>query len=252
LTALKADRKRKFMVEEGWANNHAVRLHYVQANSDSFSGLPLIYIHGAYGTAEDFVHEMETLSPRRCIALSLRSRGKSDAPETGYSFDDHVADIEALVNHLGIRRFCIMAWSVGVAYSIGYASRHSGSVASLILLDYPARYRAFTSQWVERVLSNPSLSDWKPHAVRAIQRESNDVPLWEKLGRIKSPLLVIGGGQPEALLKPEDVEKYHKHAPKAEIIVFNDSGHDVSKPDYDRFIRTITIFLEEVDRKDLS
>ncbi len=69
--------------------------------------------------------------------------------------------------------------------------------------------------------------------------------------KIRCPVLVIGGGQPEALLKPEHVEKYRTHLPKGEIVVFNDSGHNVSKPDYDHFIRTLTAFLEKIDKAEL-
>ena len=234
-------------IREGWIDNRGVRLHYIESNPEvPLSLLPLIYIHGAYGTAEGFLPEMEALSPRRCVAVSLRGRGKSDAPETGYTFHHHISDIEALVNHLGLRRFCLMGWSVGVAYSIGYASHHPKSVAGLILLDYPARHPAFPPQWADRVLSDPSL-DWKPQTVYAIQRKSAEVPLWDDLGKVQCPVLVIGGGQPEALLKPEHIEKYRKHLPSAQIVVFNDSGHNVLKPDYDRFIRTLTAFLEKID-----
>jgi len=59
--------------------------------------------------------------------------------------------------------------------------------------------------------------------------------------------MVIGGGQPEALLKPEHIERYRQHLSSAEILVFKDSGHDVWKPDYQRFIRTLTAFLEKID-----
>ena len=234
-------------VVEGWLDNRGVRLHYIESNPDApASLLPLVYIHGAYGKAEGFLPEMEALSPRRCVAVSLRGRGKSDAPETGYTLDLHISNIAALVNHLGLGRFCLMGWSVGVAYSIGYASRNPTSVAGLILLDYPARYPAFPSQWVDRALSDPSM-DWKPHVVRAIQRESAEVPLWDYLTKVQCPMMVIGGGQPEALLKPEHIEKYRQHLSSAEILVFKDSGHDVWKPDYQRFIRTLTAFLEKID-----
>ena len=232
---------------EGWLSNRGVRLHYIESNPDApASLLPLVYIHGAYGKAEGFLPEMEALSPRRCVAVSLRGRGKSDSPETGYTLDHHISDIAALVNHLGLGRFCLMGWSVGVAYSIGYAFRNPTFVAGLILLDYPARYPAFPPQWVDRALSDPSM-DWKPHVVRAIQRESAEVPLWDDLTKVQCPVMVIGGGQPEALLKPEHIERYRRCLPRAEIVIFEDSGHNVSKPNYQRFIRTLRAFLEKTD-----
>ncbi len=238
----------KQTIVEGWVNNLGVRLHYIDSNPEAVPALsPLVYIHGAYGTAEGFLPEMQALSPRRCVAVSLRGRGKSDAPEAGYSFAHHISDIEALVDHLGLARFCLMGWSVGVAYSIGYASHHPETLSGLILLDYPARHPAFKPEWADRGLSDHSY-DWKPHAVRAIQQESTEVPLWEDLHKIPCPVLVIGGGQPEGLLKPEHVEMYRTHLPNGEIVIFDDSGHNVSKPDHDRFIRVLTTFLERIDK----
>ena len=235
-------------IREGWVDNQGVRLHYIHSNPDSPQKmLPLVYVHGAYGTAEGFLPEMEALSPRRCIAITLRGRGKSGAPEVGYTFEHHISDIQALANHLRLFRFCLMGWSVGVAYSIGYTCRNPEHVAGLILLDYPARYPSFSPQWAERGLSNPSF-DWKAHAVHAIQRESTEIPLWKDLPKVKCPVLVIGGGQPDALLRPEHIDCYKQHLPSVEIIVFKDSGHNVSRPDYDMFIGTLKEFLERIDR----
>ncbi len=112
-------------IREGWAENGSVRLHYVESNWDAPSTLnPIVYAHSAFGTAEDFIPEMKALSPRRCVAVSLRGRGNSDAPETGYSFDQNVSDFETIVNHLNLMNLCVMAWSVGVTYSLAYAARH--------------------------------------------------------------------------------------------------------------------------------
>ncbi len=97
-------------IVEDWVNNQGIRLHYIDSSLDAAPALlPLVYVHGAYGTTEGFLPEMEALSPRRCVAVNLRGRGKSDAPEAGYSFPHHISDIEALVDHLGLARFCLMA-----------------------------------------------------------------------------------------------------------------------------------------------
>lgn len=41
---------------------------------------PIVFIPGRFGTAENYVSiEFAGLGPRRCIAVSLRGRGHSDA-----------------------------------------------------------------------------------------------------------------------------------------------------------------------------
>ncbi len=235
---------------EGWAENGPIRLHYVESNSEAPASLtPVVYVHSALGTAEGFLKEMRALSPRRCVSFSLRGRGNSDAPEAGYSFDRNVSDVEAIVNHLSLENFCLMGWSVGATYSIAYASRHSDLVSGLILLDYPARHPKWPVGWAERWLSGPTIRD-NPNLVRGlrgVEQESSEVVLWDALGKINCPILVIGGGAEGALLKQEHIEMYRQHSRKLEVVVFPDSGHNVSQPDYDRFIRTITKFLEPID-----
>jgi pimeloyl-ACP methyl ester carboxylesterase len=239
-----------FSFREGWCKNRTVRLHYIESGWDSFSNLtPLVYPHTAFGTAEVFTPEMKALSPRRCVACSLRGRGYSDAPETGYTFDDNVSDIDTVVNHLALDRTCIMAWSIPVTYSIAYAAQHPELVSGLILLDYPARYPKFSAGWAERWSSEPSVKDNpdRMRGLRGLERESTEIPLWERLDAIKSPILLMGGGAEGALLKQEHVEKYRQRCQNLEVAIFPDSGHMVWQPDYDRFISRINKFLDYID-----
>src|SRR6058998_1570026 len=107
-------------VSTGWVNNKGVRLHYLDSGGAQGSTfVPVVFIPGFLGSAENYHREMDSLHGRRCVAVSLRGRGLSDAPETGYSFEDHVSDIEALVDEVGLEGFCLCAYSVGVAYAIG-------------------------------------------------------------------------------------------------------------------------------------
>ena len=139
---------------------------------------------------------------------------------------------------------------MGVPYSIGFASRCPEKVSGLILLDYQARYPKYSAGWAERWASDPSIMDrlGRITALRGLEKESSEVPLWENLDRIDCPVLVIGGGQPDALLKGEHVDKYHQHLRNLEVIIFSDSGHNVSQPDFGRFIATVRAFLSRVDR----
>src|SRR5437870_5257507 len=84
--------------------------------------------------------------------------------------------------------------------------------------------------------------------LRGRETESSEVLLWEDLDRIDCPVLVIGGGQPDALLKKEHVDKYHQHLQNLEVIIFTDSGHNVSQPDFGRFITTLRVFLGRIDQ----
>jgi pimeloyl-ACP methyl ester carboxylesterase len=239
------------LIREGYAKNGTVRLHYTEIAPDTPSGLtPLVYIHGAYGSTEGFLPEMEALAPRRCISVRLRGRGQSDIPKSGYTFNDNVSDIEALVDHLRLTNFCLMGWSMGVPYSIGFASRHPEKLSGLILLDYQARYPKYSVGWAERWASDPSIMDRPDRikALRGLEKESSEVLLWENLEGIDCPVLLIGGGRPDSLLKKEHVDKYRQHLRNLEVMIFSDSGHNVSQPDFGRFITALRAFLGRIDQ----
>src|SRR3989442_12699037 len=219
--------EQQFSFREGWWKNGRVRLHYVESGRDSSSNLtPVVYAHTGFGTAEVFIPEMKALSPRRCVACSLRGRGKSDSPEAGYSFDENVSDLDAVVNHLTFDRICVMGFSLGVTYSITYAARHPELVSGLVLQDYPARYPKFSAGWAERWSSEPSIKD-NPDRMRGmhgLERESTEILPRDRPNAIRSPILLIGGGAEGALLKQEHVEMYRQHCRNLEDAIFPDSG----------------------------
>ncbi|MBI2267172.1 MAG: alpha/beta fold hydrolase, partial [Armatimonadetes bacterium] len=102
------------MARDGWAQNAGTRLHYLESGGEEDPSLtPVVFIPGMLGAAEDFSQTMHSLSPRQCVALSLRGRGNSDSPDGGYAFQDHVSDIGAVLAHLNLKRFCLMAYSMG-------------------------------------------------------------------------------------------------------------------------------------------
>src|SRR6266571_8484238 len=160
------------VTRDGWVDNNGVRLHYIESQPrTSVELVPIVFIPGALGTAELYYREIESLAPRRCVAISLRGRGKSAAPREGYSLEDHVSDIEAVVQSAELRSFCLMAYSMGVPYAIDYAARNPQHIRGLVLGDYKARLPAIGPEWIEQSLAFPGA---KPIAVTGLQRESKE------------------------------------------------------------------------------
>ncbi|HEX9340819.1 MAG TPA: alpha/beta hydrolase [Thermoplasmata archaeon] len=234
------------MVEERWALNREVRIHFLDSDQEGTgSRTPIVFVPGVLGSAEDCLTEMQAFASRRCVAMSLRGRGLSDAPETGYRFEDHVADIEAVVTTANLSGFCLCGYSVGVAYAIGFASEFPELLRGLVLIDYPARYPAFSESWVER--AKPMMDESKRHAAVGLQREAAERPLWGLLSKISCPALVLRGGREDSLLSPEDARKYETHLRTASIQVFHDAGHEIWKPDSSRYLQSLEKFVESVD-----
>ncbi len=239
---------------EGWVQNRGVRLHYIHSLPGDPNRFPLVMVPGFSESCEDWLRVMSSLAPRGCVAISLRGRGKSDAPKAGYSFEDHVSDVEAVIRTLNLQRFCLMGFSRGVTFAIGCSLHCLESITGMVLIDFPARYHSYPPEWIDEFLSTSfggKLGSQKldPRVAWALQREAVDTPLSDRLTRFTFPVLVLHGGQPGSLIAPSAVKRYRQLLRNGKVVMFKDSGHDLREPDYELFISTLEAFLKDADRK---
>lgn len=164
----------------------------------------------------------------------------------GYSLQDRGGDLEAVLDQLQLAPACVMAFSAGVPIALSYAVQRADQVRALILLDYPAVSRRLTDTWAEQVKPFAEKRGIPAHVIRAMISESTTVELWEGIERITCPVLLIVGGQ-SPFVTEEDVERYRKAWPQLQLEIFEESGHEVFRPNYERFMRVIERFLREID-----
>ncbi len=240
-------------LKETWINNNGVNIHVIDSNPIAKQELPFVIVPGLSESAEDYLLLMESLSPRRCVAISLRGRGKSDAPQTGYKLEDHISDIEAVVKYLELSDMILMGFSRGVSYALGYALANPQVMKGLILGDYPAYHSELPPEWVPFFSSLPPwrgkpLSErMKPHALKGLQKDSKLVLFWDKLHSIECPVIVIRGGKQGAVLTEEDGARYLEHIPNANLVVFEESDHNIFEPTLDKMISIIKGLFETIE-----
>lgn len=75
----------------------------------------------------------------RVISYDKRGHGLSDAPKAPYRLEDHVADLEGLVDHLGLTEIALAGVSVGGLIAQGYALGDASRLRALVLCDTAAR-----------------------------------------------------------------------------------------------------------------
>jgi pimeloyl-ACP methyl ester carboxylesterase/DNA-binding winged helix-turn-helix (wHTH) protein len=78
----------------------------------------------------------------RFIRYDERGCGLSDWDATDFTFEDWVADLETVVEALGLERFPLLGVSQGGAVAVAYAARHPEKVSRLVLCGAYARGRA--------------------------------------------------------------------------------------------------------------
>ncbi len=98
---------------------------------------PVVLLHGLRAYGQWFEEFCEAAADRfRLIALDQRGRGRSAwAGAGGYTTDHYVADLEALVRQLGLKRFALVGHSMGGVNVSHYAARHPEGVQAVVIVD---------------------------------------------------------------------------------------------------------------------
>src|SRR5689334_9334438 len=76
----------------------------------------------------------------RGVIVDVRGRGRSDVPDTGYRWEDHIGDLHAVVEATGLDHPIVVAFSRGSSYALGFALEHPDELRGLVIGDYFARH----------------------------------------------------------------------------------------------------------------
>lgn len=99
-----------------FVDNAGVRLHVLD-NGRTSAAPPVVVVPGFGECAQEYAWLLDRLTDRRVLAVDLRGRGRSDAPDAGYAWEDHVGDLAAIVDALELRQPALVAFSRGSSYA---------------------------------------------------------------------------------------------------------------------------------------
>ena len=113
----------------------AGRRLYVQVQGE---GPPLLLLHGAGSNAATWWQQLPAFSARhRCISMDLRCFGRSAAPMDEFRHELFVADVRAVLDHLGVERTGVVGQSLGGMVGLRLALQHPERVAAFVACDSP-------------------------------------------------------------------------------------------------------------------
>jgi pimeloyl-ACP methyl ester carboxylesterase len=114
---------------------NGIRLHYLDHGGE---GPVLVMTHGLTANAHSFDGLANAFDGEvRLVAVDLRGRGLSDKPDTGYSMEDHAADVLGLLDHLKIDRAFLGGHSFGGLLTYHIAAHHPDRVRRCVVMDAP-------------------------------------------------------------------------------------------------------------------
>ncbi len=247
-------------IVEGKVDNQGVLIHYIESiietpldsNAGTNEPLPLVIVPGFTESAEDYLGFIRAIDNRKCIAITLRGRGQSDAPESGYTLEDHVSDIKAVVDHLALDGFYMFGYSRGVSYMIDYALGNLRNIKGMIIGDYPGMHTRLEDRWVEMFINLPpwrgksALERMPRHAIEGIQKASVEKPFYEALGAVKVPVRLLKGDQKGSLLSEDARANYFEALENVTLSIFEGCAHDLFKPDDAQVIRVVKEFIDQM------
>ncbi len=185
-----------------FVDNDGVRIHALD-NGRLDALLPAVLVVPGMGEyAEEYSWLLGALGERRVVIVDVRGRGRSDVPDAGYRWEDHIGDLHAVVEATGLDRPIVVAFSRGSSYALGYALEHPGELRGLVIGDYFARHVGLPPEIADQQLRSklrgvPIAERMSEHAVRQVFVEGREVPLWDRLTELRCPVLVIRGGRRE-------------------------------------------------------
>jgi pimeloyl-ACP methyl ester carboxylesterase len=114
-----------------------VRFHYQRLGSGTEK---VVFVHGFVWdnlSSWYFSVASSVAAKAQVLLYDLRGHGKSERPPTGYTLDDMVADLDALLGATGFgdRPVHLVGNSFGGLLALAYAIAHPERVASMVLVD---------------------------------------------------------------------------------------------------------------------
>jgi non-heme chloroperoxidase len=117
----------------GTENSAAIEIHF----EDHGSGQPVVLIHGYPLNGASWEKQERVLlnAGYRVITYDRRGFGKSSQPTVGYDYDTFAADLNAVLEHVGLNDVVLVGFSMGTGEVVRYMGNYgSARVAKAVLI----------------------------------------------------------------------------------------------------------------------
>ena len=266
--------------EDRFVTVGGMRLHYLDWGN--LSAPPLVLLHGIDRIAHTFDHIAPRFANRyHVIAMDLRGHGDSGWDAQGrYLVEDHVGDLEGLVQALGLKNLTLWGNSTGGRVVQVFAGLHPDLVAAVIAEDVgPERPRSIADAYARRVkqeengwasaeellaqmraatqpLPDAVLEPYVRHGTKrrddgrvVWKRDPNlvkgfvETELWRYVRSIKAPILYVLGGR-STIVPAATQEELKQVLPQVRIVTMPGLGHYPSDERPEEFGKIVDEFLK--------
>ncbi|KXH77150.1 MAG: hypothetical protein AM326_05640 [Candidatus Thorarchaeota archaeon SMTZ-45] len=251
------------------------KIHFVDVDNrtDKTSSFTLVFVHGAGSSHLIWSLQLREFSTQyRTIALDLSGHGKSEDPAVEPSIElSYVEEVAALVNHLNLENFILVAHSMGGGVVMCYTLRENvRKPKALVLVDTSSdldlsklrsglvketiedRVFFFKSCVFENYTATYQLKklddDMRLANPQVLARDlsaCNKFNITERLGEIDIPVFVLVGSNDD-IITPAIAADFEKKLPRADIAVVKDADHIPMVEQPEEFNQLFRKFIEWV------
>jgi len=257
---------------------NGVSLHYEEHGNGPET---ILFIHGLLMNHHMFDAQVEAFkSQYRCIAFDLRGQGKSEVTASGYDMDNLTVDTVGLIETLACGPCHFVGLSMGGFIGMRLAIDHPHLLTTLSLLETSAdpepeenvagykmmarigrifgfwplvgklsailfgrdfltgdSQKAMREHWQQQIKNN-SRKGSSHAATGVIEREG----VYEKLGQINTPTLIVVGDQDVATV-PAKSKRMQDAIANSEMVIIEGAGHSSSIEKPEAVTQTIRSFI---------
>lgn len=239
-----------------FAQINGITLHYQLIGAPE--GKPVIVFSNSLGTDFRIWRDVivRLVGEFAIVTYDKRGHGLSDLGTSPYTMDDHVADLEGLLDHLNVRNAIVCGLSVGGVIAQGLYAKRPELVQALILCD--TAHKISTAElWDERIkmlesiglegMAEPVLERWFTEKFRTEQPDDlagyrnmlcrtpaagyggtcaalRDADYTAQASRIAVPTMCVVGAE-DLATTPELVGELAKLIPESRYQVIPGAGH---------------------------
>lgn len=256
------------------ANVNGTKLHYELTGPET--GMPIVFIHPPLLTLETFTYQKEQLSAYfRVITFDIRGHGASAYSEQPLTYSRLAADIEGLLDYLGIAQAFLCGYSTGgtVALEAMLANpiRFTGGIVVSGMSELSDRYNRMRV-WLAIRMAKPTrimklLIDGitygnadksttyqrlKRHAlhdtsnnVKSYFQQSLSYSCTSRLSQIKQPVLLIYGQEDRIFHRYAHI--LHNKLPHSSLYFIKNGKHPIPFQSAERMNDLIRLWMESLD-----
>ena len=216
----------------------------------------MLFLHGFGGQANQWMYQLRTFSDaNHVIAMDQRGHGRSDKSAHDYSLQCLQADIQAVLDTLGVtEKIILIGHSFGGAVAVEYAVQHPEHIERLILIATAGEFNLNPIYRSLLRLPYPTLQAMSPFTRGWLGAPPNILKAWyntalskwkglNQFQSLSMPTLVIRGHHDRVFERPL-FEEVARLIPDAEEIDVGASGHMVMLERREAVNRAISRFIE--------